>query len=331
MAVKVEQQGRVIPVVINQDAGYFLANPDVTALTEAMSDAIAQAGYQAAFHVGRAAEVDNAMDSAFGDPGLPVVFVMGGDGTVRSAIARAAESGRTLGIIPGGTMNVYARELNIPVDPVDATIALLNGQDQLFDVGIVNDWHFFGSAVMGVVPEVARVRERYRGKDPLVRAWSIIDASWLALRDRPALKLEFSADSRRFHTRTKAVVISNNELDPAIGMPLIRSGWKTGKLYLYIFRQYGLFRMLFLGLLFLLGRWKAEGSLMEIQCREIAVRKRKSRDTDLIDIMLDGEPLRMELPLHFRLLPMGLKLRCVGGFPGEVGRRGEQGLNRSDH
>lgn len=68
--------------------------------------------------------------------GDEVVFAFGGDGTVREAAAGLLDSSTALGILPGGTTNVLARALRLPLDPL--TVARVAGDLRTvpFDVGL---------------------------------------------------------------------------------------------------------------------------------------------------------------------------------------------------
>ena len=52
--------------------------------------------------------------------GADVVFACGGDGTINEVINGLALSDVPLGILPGGTANILARELRLPLSPVRA-------------------------------------------------------------------------------------------------------------------------------------------------------------------------------------------------------------------
>jgi YegS/Rv2252/BmrU family lipid kinase len=54
------------------------------------------------------------------EDGADVVFACGGDGTINEVINGLAQSQVPLGILPGGTANILARELRLPLSPVRA-------------------------------------------------------------------------------------------------------------------------------------------------------------------------------------------------------------------
>lgn len=70
------------------------------------------------------------------DHGADVVVAVGGDGTVRTVASVLSGTGHALGIVPIGTGNLFARNMGIPVDDIDAalTVATSHGS-RLVDVG----------------------------------------------------------------------------------------------------------------------------------------------------------------------------------------------------
>lgn len=83
-----------------------------------------------------------------------VVAALGGDGTCREVLEGIWKTPATLGIIPGGTGNDYARGLGIPREVEPAIGALLGGRDVGFDVGLENDLVFGQMASIGFSVDV---------------------------------------------------------------------------------------------------------------------------------------------------------------------------------
>jgi diacylglycerol kinase family enzyme len=105
--------------------------------------------------------------------GADVVVVLGGDGTLNEAANGLAGSACALGVLPGGSTNVFARTLGIPPDPIEATGSLLaalgRGSIRRVGLGSVNGRYFLFHAGVGfdaaVVAQVERRSDlkRYAG------------------------------------------------------------------------------------------------------------------------------------------------------------------------
>src|SRR5690348_8703748 len=68
--------------------------------------------------------------------GTSDVIVAGGDGTINEAIQGLAGSNARLAIIPRGTANVLARELNLPLDDEQATAVVARGNTRRIHLGL---------------------------------------------------------------------------------------------------------------------------------------------------------------------------------------------------
>jgi len=82
--------------------------------------------------------------------GLDVVAVCGGDGTVSEVACGLVGSSVPLAVLPGGTSNVLARELSIPLRVGDAAKLLLEGEPRKIRVMYANDRPFLLWAGVGL-------------------------------------------------------------------------------------------------------------------------------------------------------------------------------------
>lgn len=82
------------------------------------------------------------IDQAVAD-GMDTVFVVGGDGMINTVGGRLVESDITLGVIPTGSGNGFARHFEIPLQPEKAIRALARGSVRKVDVGLANNRPFF--------------------------------------------------------------------------------------------------------------------------------------------------------------------------------------------
>jgi YegS/Rv2252/BmrU family lipid kinase len=74
------------------------------------------------------------------ESGHDLVIGYGGDGTLTQVVngVMAAKGRRGIvGVIPGGTANVWARQIGLPEDPVKAALGLVNSEGRRIDVGHV--------------------------------------------------------------------------------------------------------------------------------------------------------------------------------------------------
>ncbi|MDQ4079816.1 MAG: diacylglycerol kinase, partial [Gemmatimonadota bacterium] len=92
--------------------------------------------------------------------GVRRVAVAGGDGTVATAAEVASAVQVELAIIPGGTLNHLAKDLEIPDDLEDAVRLAVNGAAGPVDAGTVNGRLFLNTSSVGTYVTFVRLRER---------------------------------------------------------------------------------------------------------------------------------------------------------------------------
>ena len=91
------------------------------------------------------------------------VFVLGGDGTVMEVVGAMAHSGTPVGVLPGGTGNLVAGVLGIPLGIRKAVEQLVTGEQCTFDLGQLPDGRYFTFAA-GVGIDVAMIEKTPFGR-----------------------------------------------------------------------------------------------------------------------------------------------------------------------
>ena len=97
------------------------------------------------------------------EQGAQLVVAIGGDGTVRAVAEGLAGTGTAMGLLPQGTGNLLARNLDLPIGDVDALLRIaLTGQERPVDVGwltIVRDESQVQDVVAEADPEAVEPTE----------------------------------------------------------------------------------------------------------------------------------------------------------------------------
>jgi diacylglycerol kinase family enzyme len=96
--------------------------------------------------------------------GVDVVVGFGGDGTLNEIATGIARTGAALGVLPGGSTNVFARTIGLPNDPVEAARALVPALEarriEPVGLGSVNGRYFCFHTGIGYDAAVVRQVER---------------------------------------------------------------------------------------------------------------------------------------------------------------------------
>ena len=151
--------------------------------------------------------------------GAQVVIAVGGDGTVRAVAEGLAGTGAAMGLIPQGTGNLLARNLDLPINDLDELLRIaLTGRDRPIDVGwlrVVRDQSDVADDVAAAAPTRTPPGAREPARDHifLVIAGLGFDAAMVADTDEE-LKAKvgwiayFVAGVRHLHARRMRLELS---------------------------------------------------------------------------------------------------------------------------
>lgn len=248
------------------------------------------------------------------DAGVDLVIAAGGDGTVRCVAAELAGSGTMMALIPLGTGNLLARNLDIAVDDPDAAVeAAFRGTERTIDVVHVTvdraqDTHVF-LVMAGIGYDAAIMSDTRDDLKDKVGWLAYVDAGIRNLPGKP-VRTTLSVDGgKRFERRLRSVMGGN--CGKIMGGLEIFPGAKLddGLMDLMTVAPKGK-----LGWLVVAGKLIARGkgkdpSLEYFQCRTAEVTLREP-----LEVQLDGDPLGKGTHLAFEVQPNSLRLRMPLGY-----------------
>ena len=198
---------------------------DVEAFRAILNAMAAEAGWSLpVWHYTTVEDPGTGMAEAAAVAGADLVMVCGGDGTVREVCAELAGTGIPIGIIPAGTGNLLARNLDIPLFLRAAIDIALTGQDRAIDMvkvsgdGVEDGTHFMVMAGMGFDAAIMEgVNEEIKAKV----GWLAYVLSALKSLMFPAVKVDISVDEGEFTSHRARTIVVGNVGYLQAGMPLL--------------------------------------------------------------------------------------------------------------
>lgn len=235
-----------------------------------------------------------------------IVVAGGGDGTVSAVAAGLVGHDTPLGVVALGTLNHFARDLGIPLDPEAAAQVILGGHTTAIDLGHVNGRTFLNNASLGLYPQIVRARQRHPATG--FRKWII--AAWITLKvlaRHRAMAIRLDLGDAVVLRRTPIVFVGNNEYRAAGLAAGSRESLSDGTLAIYIVNAGGRrhpLRLIRLAWHMVLGT-ALDGDHLELLRTTAATVEAKKT---MLHMALDGEVEIFSAPLEFRILPAALSV-----------------------
>jgi len=262
---------------------------------------LADGGHDASVEMVEPNGVEIAIRRAL-DRGVDGVVAGGGDGTISHATNLLADTGKAMGVLPLGTLNLFARDLDMPLQLSDAVHALATADRMEIDVAEVNGRVFAIHASLGVYPWVLRRRDEQQSRFGWTKWPAFGRAALKALSNHPVLKAQLDIDGEQRDVETPLLMVACNPVADHAGPLLRRDALASGKLVLYIGRNNGTKGLLKIGVDALRGTWNQSNALDNVECERLTVHSRRRR----LVVALDGEVDALETPLRFHVRPRAL-------------------------
>jgi diacylglycerol kinase family enzyme len=262
---------------------------------EKAREAILAAGFE--LNVVQPADMERRLSQAI-EGNTKRILVAGGDGTIATAASLVARTDVELAILPGGTLNHFARDHNIPTDLGKAAEVAAAGQVVGADIGYVNDRVFLNTSSIGAYVTFVRDRERLEKRFGYTIASFFAFIRTLGQLRTFTVSVEIDGQKKTFRCSMVFIGVGERELK----VPTLGSRVKNGKrgLHLMIVRGRRKARLFVVALAGLARGTKEAQKLPEFEeiivdsCR---IDLNRSRTT----VGLDGELKRLQTPLDYRI------------------------------
>jgi diacylglycerol kinase family enzyme len=260
-------------------------------------------GVEAEIRLTQSAEVVSEVRRALiGKP--KAIVVGGGDGTLNAAASALIGNDAALGILPLGTLNHLAKDLDIPLDLEAAVRNIANGHIRKMDVGVINDRFFLNNSSLGLYPEAVAGRDALQQRLGRGKWLALFSAAAAVFRRYPFLNVRIEVGGKELVRRTPFVFIGNNQYD--------MEGFSIGKrerldgavLSLYVANRTGRLGLIHLAIRSLFKRLRQAKDFDMVSAEVIQVETRH----ESVRVAIDGELCLIRAPLNYRVLPAALSV-----------------------
>ncbi len=286
-------------VILNAGSG----KSRITKKVKAIKDAFAHFGYDIKIELlipGITAE--EKVQQVIKD-GYEIVIAAGGDGTISSVANALLETNAILGIIPAGTLNHFAKDLNIPSSLHEAVKIILEGKTKAIDVCSVNDRVFINNSGIGIYPKIVRKREalQKRIKNKWVAFSMAAKEVW---RGYPFLKIKVISKEKTFSCVTPFLLIGNNEYTmEGLGIGK-RESLNQHAMSVYVAKHAQKRGILKFFLLAFISKLIEHKDFEFFTTQELTIESPK----EFLFVSVDGEAIALPTPLHYKIHPQALKI-----------------------
>jgi diacylglycerol kinase family enzyme len=246
-----------------------------------------------------------------------VLAAAGGDGTLNAVAAVAHAARLPFGLIPLGTFNYFARQLKIPLEPEQATRALIEGHVRPVVVGQVNGRLFLNNASIGLYRKLIERRELDKRRFGRNRFVALLSGLVFLLRGHPSFRLSLEIDGRHSTLSTLSVFFGCNTLQmEQLGLDEAECVAR-GELAVLALRDVSRFEVLALVLRGAFARLETAENLRQHCAMKVRIDRLDGR-VRRIRVAIDGESVECDLPLHFESVSDPLQV-VVPAIPEEAG------------
>ncbi|MDF1609654.1 diacylglycerol kinase family protein [Hoeflea sp. YIM 152468] len=278
-----------ITLILNQDGG-TIRGMDAREFGDMAAARLARPDGDCTVKLVSGSDLIQTLEQAGADDRTDIIVAGGGDGTISAAAGICFKSGKVLGVLPLGTMNLFARSLGLPLDPAEALDALATAQERPLDIATANGRPYVHQYSVGLHARLVQQREHLDTSTRLRKITSTVKSLAQVIMRPPRFGIDIDTGSGRRRQIVSAVAISNNLFGdtPLAYAPLL----DEGVLGVYRSRALGSGTVLRMTLRAAIGKLKEDPDMSVEAARKVVLKFSSSRAGTRAAI--DGEMIPLE-------------------------------------
>jgi diacylglycerol kinase (ATP) len=245
------------------------------------------------------------------ESGADLIVVCGGDGTINDVVSGMAHSQVPLAVLPGGTANMLARELGIPLDIAAAARAISRSVPRKVALGKVGQRYFLSLAGVGFDAGIIN-KINLKAKKLLGMASYVMEAFRQLVFEPPTPFYVYSEG--RLHQATFACISRSQHYGP---IRMVREAdLFSDQFYVYCFQSGNPLRYLLYAWTILVAGQSKLPDLTGFPSRQIRCERMDSGEKPVF-LQVDGE-FAGQLPCTIEIVPDALTLMVPANFTSET-------------
>ena len=265
-------------------------------------------GAKTRLHFAQGDDLPEVMEAAFGDESTDRVIVAGGDGTASLAAKHAIATDKPMGIVPLGTMNLFARTIDMPLDAEEAIDALADARERRVDYGLANDDVFINHVSLGFHPQLVRMRDSIPRGGRAKRMWNGMRVYLRLMAHHKRMRLTISGDFPPFGAKAGLAVVAVNPIQEGAAQIPRPDGQEDGQFGLYVSTHKSAWDLNKVVWRLLAGTLMESEHIAFRQTREVRI-----AGDSAFHVSRDGEIGVQHSPLECRIHPGGLRVLVPRG------------------
>lgn len=229
-----------------------------------------------------------------------IVVAGGGDGTVNEVINGLMPNPIQMGILPLGTSNGLARELNIPLNPLKSAEAIIEGTSVKVDVGVANGRYF--GIMLGCGFDALAVEETNLKLKKFAGKYAYVIAAIKNLYKYKSHRINLIVDGERLDDDATFVVVSNTRRYAGKYSLTPKALYDDGIFDIFMYTKDSLFSFIIFAFKVVLFKEFETPDAKLFRAKNLLI-----FSSDRVPYHVDGDPFG-ELPVQVQIFPSALEI-----------------------